>query len=102
MANVRDVGLSNGMLVSELGEVTWRKSCYSNSTGNCVEFAVLGDDLVGIRDSKHPEGPVLVFTSAEVAAWLEDLRSGGIDDLLAGDAGRPVAATGSRTISPCG
>lgn len=91
MTNVEGVGLVDGMLMAELGEARWRKSRYSNCTGNCVEFAVLGDDLVGIRDSKHPDGPVLVFTSAEVVAWLEDLKSGGIDGLLVGDAGRPVA-----------
>ncbi len=96
MANVEGSGRVNGMLVTDVGEVAWRKSRYSNSTGNCVEFAALGDELVGIRDSKHPEGPVLVFSSAEVAAWLEDLTSGGIDDLLAGGAGRPSAAAGSR------
>lgn len=45
------MGLGHGILTAELGETTWRKSRYRNYAGNCVELAVLGDDLVGIR---HP------------------------------------------------
>ncbi|WP_460307569.1 DUF397 domain-containing protein [Actinocorallia aurea] len=38
----------------------WRKSSYSDSVGsNCVELAPLGV-FVGVRDSKDPEGSVLV------------------------------------------
>ena len=41
---------------------TWRKSSYSNGTGGeCVEVAGLPNGRV-VRDSKHPEGPILAFT----------------------------------------
>lgn len=37
----------------DLGEVTWRKSRRSNSTGNCVEFAEIdGGRRVAVRDSR--------------------------------------------------
>jgi Domain of unknown function (DUF397) len=45
--------------------LTWRKSTRSNS-GGCVEMA-LGDEVVLLRDSKRPEGPVL---SVSLAAWV--------------------------------
>ena len=47
---------------------TWRKSTYSNgSGGNCVEVADLPNGRA-VRDSKHPEGPILVFTKGRVAS----------------------------------
>lgn len=54
---------------------TWRKSTYSNGTGgNCVEVA----DLPGgqaVRDSQHPEGPVLVFTSDAWRAFVQGIEN---------------------------
>ena len=45
--------------MKDRGELTWRKSSKS-SGGACVEVAT-GDELVYIRDSKDPAGPVLTF-----------------------------------------
>lgn len=47
----------------------WRKSSYSNPSGNCVEAAELGGG-VALRDSRFPDGPALVFTSASWDAFL--------------------------------
>jgi Domain of unknown function (DUF397) len=38
----------------------WRKSSRSASSGECVEVAFT-QGRVGVRDSKHPDGGVLVF-----------------------------------------
>jgi hypothetical protein len=43
----------------------WRKSSYSSNQGNCVEVATGAPGEVAVRDSKDPDGPVLVFTTAE-------------------------------------
>ncbi|MBA9002522.1 DUF397 domain-containing protein [Thermomonospora cellulosilytica] len=52
----------------------WRKSSYSGGGSNsCVELADLGR-VVGIRDSKDPEGPVLSVTRDGLAALLEAAR----------------------------
>ncbi|WP_433517239.1 DUF397 domain-containing protein [Nonomuraea sp. CA-143628] len=32
--------------------------------------------VVGVRDSKDPEGPKLIFTPAEWRAFIADLKSG--------------------------
>jgi Domain of unknown function (DUF397) len=77
----------NGMSAAELGDVAWRKSGRSNSSGNCVQLARLeeragGADLVGIRDSKHPDGPALIFPAGQIAEWVADLKSGRHDDLI--------------------
>jgi hypothetical protein len=57
------------------GELSWRKSPYSGSHGDCVEVALDGD-TVCVRDSKDPDGPVLRFTLAEWAAFLAAVREG--------------------------
>jgi Domain of unknown function (DUF397) len=72
----------NGMPATELGDVAWRKSTRSNSSGNCVQLARLDSGQVGMRDSKNPDGPALIFTGAETAEWLRDLKSGKHDDLI--------------------
>lgn len=65
----------------EVGAV-WRKSAASNPSGNCVELAGLVDGSVAVRNSRFPDGPRLVYTRAEVAAFFEGVRTGEFDDLL--------------------
>jgi hypothetical protein len=62
-------------------EVTWIKSSLSFSNGNCVEAATLPDGMIGIRDSKNPEGPVLRFTPGEWEAFLGGARRGEFGEL---------------------
>lgn len=73
--------IMNGVPSAELGAVEWRKSTKSNPSGNCVEFAALPGGEVAVRNSRHPEGPALVYTRAEVAAFLAGVKNGEFDDL---------------------
>ena len=72
----------NGVPAGELPGARWRKSGRSSAQGNCVELASLGGDGVAIRNSRHPEGPALVFTDAELDAFLGGVKDGEFDDLL--------------------
>jgi Domain of unknown function (DUF397) len=72
----------NGMYATDLGNVDWRKSARSNSSGNCVQLAQLDGGQVGVRDSKDPDGPALIFSGAEAAEWIRGLKSGRYDDLI--------------------
>ncbi|MBL7491949.1 DUF397 domain-containing protein [Frankia sp. AgB1.9] len=58
----------------------WRKATASAHNGACVEVAPLPGN-VAVRDSKDPDGPVLVFTPAEWHAFLDGAKSGEFDDL---------------------
>lgn len=55
----------------------WIKSSYSGPTGgNCVEIAFLADGRVGVRHSRRPDGPALVFTRSEWDAFLRGAEDG--------------------------
>jgi hypothetical protein len=75
-------GLYNGMPAGDLAGARWWKSGRSSAQGNCVETAALPGDRVAVRNSRHPRGPVLIFSHAEVRAFLEGVKDGDFDDLL--------------------
>ncbi len=62
-------------------EPTWRKATKSGSNGDCVEVARLAEDAIGVRDSKNPDGPVLVFTAAEWDAFLDGMAKHEFDTI---------------------
>ncbi len=57
----------------------WRKSRFCNGASACVEVAPLADGNVALRDSKEQDGPVLVFTPEEWAAFTAGVREGEFD-----------------------
>jgi hypothetical protein len=72
----------NGMPAGDPQDARWRKSRLSSAQGNCVEAARLSRDEVAVRNSRHPEGPALIFSDAEVRAFLEGVKDGDFDELL--------------------
>jgi hypothetical protein len=73
--------ISNGMAASELPEARWRKSAHSNPSGNCVELAPLPGGGVAVRNSRHPNGPALIYSRGEMAAFIQGAKNGDFDDL---------------------
>lgn len=61
-------------------DLDWRKSSYSGANGDCVEVADTGNG-VAVRHSKEPNQGTLVYTRAELAAFIEGCKAGEFDDL---------------------
>jgi hypothetical protein len=72
----------NGISATALTGAAWQKSQRSNSQGNCVEFARISDDAVAVRNSRHPHGPALIYTNAEIEALILGAKDGDFDNLL--------------------
>ena len=62
----------------DLSRAGWRKSSRSNGPSNCVEVGETGD-AVAVRDSKDPDGPVLVYPPTAWAAFLTSVNDGVFD-----------------------
>jgi hypothetical protein len=71
--------VSNGVPAGSLVGVTWVKSRHSNAVGNCMEVAALSSDEVAVRNSRYPEGPALVYTRAEIGAFIAGAKDGEFD-----------------------
>jgi hypothetical protein len=72
----------NGMPASDLHDVAWRKSRHSNSQGACVELAGLPGGAIAVRNSRHPDSPALIYSPAEMDAFIRGAKDGEFDDLL--------------------
>ncbi|WP_427920635.1 DUF397 domain-containing protein [Streptomyces sp. cg40] len=59
----------------DLSSASWRKSSYSNGTGgDCVEVADGVTGLAPVRDSKVPDGPVLLLPASVWSPFVAGLR----------------------------
>jgi len=62
-----------------LDNAVWQKSTRSGPySDNCVEIAFV-DNAIAMRDSNHPDGPVLLFTQAEWDAFVLGAKDGEFD-----------------------
>jgi hypothetical protein len=68
------------MTASNLDELTWRKSSYSGNGENinCIEVAKTISALA-IRDSKDPQGGVLLIDGASWKILTSRIRRGHLD-----------------------
>jgi Domain of unknown function (DUF397) len=72
----------NGVRSTLIEGVEWRKSRRSNPGGNCVELAALPEGGFAVRNSRHPEGPALVYTREEIEAFIGGAKDGEFDSLV--------------------
>ncbi|MBQ0986404.1 DUF397 domain-containing protein [Streptomyces sp. F63] len=78
-------GKRPGNRADDWENAAWRKSGRSAPGGNCVELAVLSGGRIAVRNSRYPEGPVLVWSREEMAAFLRGAKDGDFDALACGE-----------------
>jgi hypothetical protein len=64
--------------------IVWRKSSYSGTQdeSECVEVAGLPGRtarVIAVRDSKHPDGPMLALSRNDFRALLDHVKSSARD-----------------------
>ncbi|MBC9728139.1 DUF397 domain-containing protein [Streptomyces sp. TRM68367] len=65
-------------MTPDFGTAVWRKSSYSEGGDNdCVEVADGYTGMVPVRDSKAPDGPIVLFGAAPWASFLRALQASG-------------------------
>ncbi|MFB9837131.1 DUF397 domain-containing protein [Actinoallomurus acaciae] len=74
--------LHNGMPAGGLADAQWHKSPASSPQGNCVELATLPGEQIAMRNSRHPDGPVLIFAKAQLKDLIDAVKHGAFDHLL--------------------
>ncbi|MGW7458725.1 DUF397 domain-containing protein [Streptomyces sp. NPDC054797] len=61
---------------TDFAKAVWRTSSYSNGDGgDCVEVADGLPGLVPVRDSKRPDGPVLVLSATAWAPFVAAVKA---------------------------
>ncbi len=69
------------MAASHLTVTHWRTSSFSGNNGTCVEVAALPDGHIAVRNSNRPHDGLVLFTRAEMHAWISGVKAGEFDDL---------------------
>lgn len=63
----------------DLSQAQWRKARASGVNTGCVEIAGNLPDVTAVRDSKRPDGGVLLVGRGAFAAFLADVKAGRYD-----------------------
>ena len=72
----------NGMPARDLGAEGWHKPWSGQQGGACVEAKKLACGQVALRQSTDPDGPAVIYTLDEMAAFIHGVKNGEADYLL--------------------
>ncbi|MBO3676883.1 DUF397 domain-containing protein [Streptomyces sp. NEAU-YJ-81] len=70
------IRITNGTPACAITGARWTKASASDGIGDCVELARVNETEVAVRNSRFPDGPALVFTRAEIIAFLDGASHG--------------------------
>ena len=73
----------NGMPAAGRHEADWQAGRHGDRHDARIELAVLPGGGIAMRNSRHPGGPALIYTYAEIEAFIAGAKDGDFDDLIA-------------------
>lgn len=63
----------------DLRDAPWKKASASNSSGSCLEVALLGNGYVAIRDNEDLGNAPFIVTEHVWECWLDGAKGGEFD-----------------------
>ena len=76
------MGERNGVPSSSLPDADWQASQHGDPQAGHVEMAALPGGTIAMRNSRYPGGPALIYTHAEIEAFIAGAKDGDFDDLI--------------------
>jgi len=73
----------NGMPASSLTGAAWEAGRHGDLQASCAQLAELPGGSIAMRGSRDPEGPALIYTYAELEAFIAGAKDGDFDNLIA-------------------
>ncbi|MEU0085064.1 DUF397 domain-containing protein [Streptomyces sp. NPDC006274] len=64
------------ILAPDLTTALWRKSSYSNGDGGACLEVTASAGVTPVRDSKFPDGPVLLVSNRRWGAFVDAVKGG--------------------------
>lgn len=74
--------MENGTPASSLTEADWQASRHGDPQASRVELAPLPGGYIAMRNSRQPGGPALIYTHAEIEAFIAGAKDGEFDDMI--------------------
>ena len=74
--------MENGIPASSLTEADWQASRHGDPQESRVELALLPGGDIAMRNSRQPGGPALIYSHAEIEAFIAGAKDGDFDDLI--------------------
>lgn len=72
----------NGMPDVGLHEAEWHAGRHGDDRDGRIELAILAGGQIAMRNSRDSGGPVLIYTHAEIEAFVAGAKDGDFDDLI--------------------
>lgn len=63
---------------AELADAVWRKSSYTMGESACVEVVDGLPGVLPVRDSKRPDGPVIVVDAGAWSTFVDGVKRGAL------------------------
>ena len=72
----------NGMPASSLTGATWTAGRRGDAQATRAGLAALPEGSIALGNSRDPNGPALIYTRAEIAAFIAGAKDGEFDNLI--------------------
>ena len=76
------MGEHDGMPSSSLPDADWQASRHGDPQAAQAEMAALPGGTIAMRNSRSPGAPALIYTRAEIEAFIAGAKDGDFDDLI--------------------